>query len=342
MHILITGGAGFIGSHLAEYHLSRGHKVHAVDDMSTGSVDNISAFKENGDFRFDEADVLTWPDLGKAVVWADRIYHMAAVVGVFKVLEEPIKVLAVNVAGTERLLRAAHSCTWNPHVVVASSSEVYGRGAAGRGDSSPGSDGDGRYPAPAFREDMEPVMGSSTVSRWNYSISKVADEAFGLSYARRFGMKVIVVRLFNTIGPRQMGRYGMVVPRFVEQAVSGHPITVYGDGSQQRSFCDVRDVVKALDLLADNPRSVGEIVNVGNNREISIRELAELIKQRAGSDSAITYVPYREAYGADFEEVYHRKPDLGKLLRLTDFRHQWSLEQTIDDLIRLRQAASEV
>jgi len=337
MHILITGGAGFIGSHLVEHHMRAGDKVHVVDDLSTGSKKNIAEFLEHPDFRFDEADLLTWPDLGPAVAWADRIYHMAAVVGVFKVLEEPINVLAINIAGTERLLRSAHTGNWNPQIIIASSSEVYGSGLHCKRISNLFDISDKKESleriVPEFHEDMEPMVGSSAVSRWNYSISKLADEAFGLSYARKYGMKVIVVRLFNTIGPGQTGRYGMVVPRFVEQAVSGNPITVYGDGRQMRCFCDVRDTAAVLDLLANNPESFGQIVNIGNNREISIKRLAELVKERLGSDSPIIYIPYREAYGDDFDEIYHRKPHLERLFRLTNFEHQWTLEETIDDLI---------
>ncbi len=327
MHILITGGAGFIGSHLAEYHLIRGHQVYVVDNLSTGSLDNIVRFTGDANFKFDEADILTWPGLDKAVAWADRIYHMAAVVGVFKVLEDPIRVLAINIAGCERLLRHAHAAKWSQQIVIASTSEVYGRGITAAGC---GTDSD---VVEEFREDMELSVGSSAVSRWTYSISKMADEAFGLSYARRYGMNIVVVRFFNTVGPRQTGRYGMVVPRFVKQAVNGDPITIYGDGSQMRCFCDVRDTVAALDLLARNPRSTGEIVNVGNNHEISIRQLAELVKERSASSSPIISIPYREAYGEDFVEIYHRKPSLEKLRGLTHFTHRWDLEKTLDDLI---------
>jgi UDP-glucose 4-epimerase len=342
MHILITGGAGFIGSHLAEYHLSQGHQVYVVDNLSTGSLDNILPFTGNANFHFDEADILTWPELDKTVAWADRVYHMAAVVGVFKVLEDPIRVLATNVAGCERLLRAAHAAKWSPQILIASSSEVYGRGdrrkplAGGRDKPTPSqrkSDTKRDDGFTEFREDMDMSVGSSAISRWTYSISKMTDEAFALSYARRYGMNIVVARFFNMIGPRQTGRYGMVVPRFVKQAVNGAPITIYGDGSQMRCFCDVRDTVAALDLLARNPASAGEIVNVGNNREISIGQLAALVKERSVSSSPIISIPYHEAYGEDFEEIYHRKPSLEKLFSLTRFTHQWSLEKTLDDLI---------
>ena len=282
MHVLITGGAGFIGSNLVEYHLAKGDMVHVVDDLSTGSEDNVHEFIDKGGFRFDHEDVLTWNGLEKAAGWADRIYHLAAVVGVFKVLEEPIKTLATNVAGTERVLRAAQAGKWSPQVVLASTSEVYGTGVHCKRMLRGGAVCDGAADflvIPPFREDMEPQVGSSAVSRWNYSISKLVDEAFGMSYARAHRLNVVVVRLFNTVGPRQTGRYGMVVPRFVKQAVADDPITVYGDGTQCRCFCDVRDTVAALDTLASNPESSGEIVNVGNIQEISILNLAKRIKE---------------------------------------------------------------
>ncbi len=346
MHILITGGAGFIGSNLAEYHLAQGHKIHVVDDLSTGCLENIASFQGNPDFRFDNDDILTWDGLEKAVTWADRIYHMAAVVGVFRVLEDPVRVLAINSASTERMLRMAHAGRWSPQILIASSSEVYGHGLPGRQVCTPkdcedsGIEDRRQYQVGEFREDLEPMVGSSAVSRWNYPISKLVSEAMGLSYARKFGSFVVVARLFNTIGPRQRGRYGMVVPRFVGQAVAGQPLTIFGDGRQMRSFCDVRDTVTALDLLLKNPESSGQIVNVGNNREISILELAQMVRAQANSSSVIDYVSYEEAYREKFEETYRRKPYLEKLFQLTGYRHQWTLEDTIRDLIS-REKSSE-
>jgi len=316
MHVLVTGGAGFIGSHLIEYFLSKGDQVHAIDDLSTGSKDNILSFMDNPAFRFDEANVLTWQGLEKTAAWADYIFHMAAVVGMFRVLSEPVKTLAVNIAGCERLLRAAYAGKWNPHVILASSSEVYGASTI--------------IP---FAEDTDLTIGSLSNLRWNYATSKLANETFGISYAKKFDMPVTTIRLFNTVGPRQTGRYGMVFPRFVKQAVSNQPLTVFGDGAQTRSFCDVRDTVVMLDRLASNPLSKGEIVNVGNDREISIRQLAELIKARAGSTSPIVYVPYEEAYGREYQDVSRRKPSLKKMYSLSQFQHKWTLEDTVDDLI---------
>jgi UDP-glucose 4-epimerase len=316
MHILITGGAGFIGSHLVDLHLACGDQVHVVDDLSTGVRANLAAHEHNPNFRFDEADVLTWDKLDRVVGWADRIYHLAAVVGVYRVIAEPTKVLATNIAGCERLLRAAQSGGWKPQVVLASSSEVYGH-----------NDED------ILREDQDLTVSTRAGTRWGYSVSKIADEALGLSYAQRFGIPAVIARFFNTIGPRQVGRYGMVVPRFVAQAVRNEPITVFGGGTQTRSFCDVRDTVVALDALATSAGRDTVVANVGNDREISINALAELVIERAGSSSGIRDVALREAYGEDFEDIRRRRPSLDRLRNLTGFRHAYTLEQTIDDLV---------
>lgn len=326
MHILVTGGAGFIGSNIAEYHLKRGDKVHVVDNFSTGSKANVAAFVDNPDFRFDQADIVTWNGLDNAVAWADRIYHMAAVVGVYRVLGEPVGTMATNIAGTERLLRSVNRDTWAPQVILASSSEVYGP-----------------HPEPRLTENDSLIIQSGAPLRWNYAISKLADEGFGLAYAREHDIPVIIARFFNTVGPRQTGRYGMVVPRFVQKAVANEPITVFGDGEQSRSFCDVRDTVVALDRLASMPDLPnGEIVNVGSDREISINELARLVIECAGGHSTIEHIPYREAYGAEFEDIRHRRPSLDKLRRLTGFEHAWTLEETLRDLInRVRRQITE-
>ncbi|MET4027153.1 UDP-glucose 4-epimerase [Marinobacter sp. MBR-99] len=322
MHVLVTGGAGFIGSHIAEYHLARGDKVHVVDNLSTGSRENINGFLGNARFHFDEADIVTWEGLDKAVAWADRIYHMAAVVGVYRVLREPVGTMATNIAGTERVLRAVESGGWSPQVVLASSSEVYGP-----------------HSEPRLSEDDSLIIQSGAPLRWNYAISKLADEGFGLAYAREHNIPVIIARFFNTVGPRQTGRYGMVVPRFVQRAVANEPITVFGDGEQSRSFCDVRDTVAILDRLASMPDLPnGEIVNVGSDREISINDLARLVIDVAQSQSPIDHIPYKEAYGAEFEDIRHRRPSLDKLRRLTGYEHEWTLESTLADLIRRARA----
>jgi UDP-glucose 4-epimerase len=317
MHVLITGGAGFIGSHLAERHLAQGNQVYVVDNLSTGSLANLTAFRGNPAFRFAEADILQWEGLGEAVAWADRIYHMAAVVGVKKVLEDPVAVIATNMNGTERILRAIHHGGWNPQVIVASTSEVYGFN-----------------PSSSFAETDNIVLPSAGRLRWTYAVTKLADEFLAFSYARKYGLNIVVVRLFNTIGPNQVGHYGMVVPSFVKQAARNEPLTIYGDGEQTRSFCDVRDTVVALDHLAGCPEAWGEVVNVGNDQEISIRDLAELIVQRSHSSSPLRYISYRDAYGEEFEDVTHRRPVLNKLQALTGFAPEWTLNDTLDDLIK--------
>lgn len=321
MHILITGGAGFIGSHLVELHLAQGDKVHVVDDLSTGSMDNVSRFLNQPSYRFDQADVLTWPQLERVANWANRIYHLAAVVGVYRVLADPTKVLAINIAACERLLRAVQLSGWKPQVVLASSSEVYGH-----------NDED------LLRETQDLVISTRAGTRWNYSVSKIADEALGMSFARKFGIPAVIVRFFNTVGPRQSARYGMVIPRFVERAVRDETIEVFGNGNQSRSFCDVRDTVAMLNLLAAHANTDGLVVNVGNDREISINDLAHLIVQRAESQSGITHIPYREAYGEDFEDIRRRRPALDRLRSLIGFQHRFTLERTIDDLIAAQRA----
>lgn len=316
MHVLVTGGAGFIGSHLAEHHLNKGDSVQVVDDLSTGRRSNIATLLGHPKFRFSDADILTWDGLDMAAIWADRIYHMAAVVGVFRVLQDPIRVLAINIAGTERLLRKASAGNWKPQIILASSAEVYGP----IGDT-------------VLHEDATMHVRPGAKSRWNYAISKLADEAMGLSFARQFGLPICIVRPFNTVGPRQSGRYGMVVPRFVDQVMRGQPITIFGGGEQTRSFCDVRDTVAAMDRLAGTPESSAQIVNVGNDREISINQLADMVCERAQKQVARQHMSYTEAYGQQYDDIAHRRPALEKLFRLTDFKHSWTLEATLDDLI---------
>lgn len=317
MHVLITGGAGFIGTHLAERHLAQGDKVQVVDDLSTGSRANIMSFNQHPNFRFVDADIISWPGLKQAIAWADRIYHLAAVVGVFRVLAEPIKVMATNIEGCERLLTAVYKGGWKPQVLIASSSEVYGP----RVDNE-------------LDEGMDLVIQPDAPPRWNYAISKLADEALALSYAHVHDIPITVARLFNTVGPRQTGRYGMVIPRFVQQAVSGEPLTVFGDGQQSRSFIDVRDAAVMLELLAAMATADGPIVNVGHNREISILDLAKLVIERAESESEIEIIPYEAAYGRHYVDIPHRRPNLTRLHSLVSYRPEWTLEATLDDLIR--------
>lgn len=317
MHVLVTGGAGFIGSHIVDHHLKLGDKVYAVDNLNTGSMDNILPFAKHPNFQYEIENILTWSNLTQAALWADRIYHMAAVVGVFRVLENPVDVLATNIAGCERLLRAVASNKWRPHIIIASSSEVYGM-----------------TPKQPLSEDEPLIIKSAAHSRWSYTISKIADEAFGLAYAKKMDERITVIRFFNTIGPRQSGRYGMVVPRFIQQALDSSPITIYGDGTQTRSFCDVRDTVAQLDLLVSSGKSTNEIFNLGNDHEISMNDLALLIKKITQSDSPITHITYEEAYGEKIDETMRRKPCLKKINAIISYKNKWSLEDTIRDLAK--------
>ena len=318
MNILITGGAGFIGSNLAAYHLAKGDHVYVIDNMSTGSVENIASLFSNPNFRFHEADILLWDGLDDPIRWANRIYHLAAIVGVKKVLEDPRAVMAANVAGTERVFRAVAAVNPAAQVILASSSEVYGFNIKAQ-----------------FSETDDVVFRSGGRLRWCYAVTKLSDEYLAYSFMKKSGIKVVIARLFNTIGPHQVGRYGMVVPSFIEQAINGLPISVYGGGQQTRSFCDVRDTIVALDLLGSEPTANGEIVNVGNDREISIQGLAEMVITRSNSQSSIEHISYEDAYGVDFEDITHRRPDISKLKVLTGYSPKWSLEESLDTLIRL-------
>lgn len=316
MRVLITGGAGFIGSHLAEFHLANHDEVYVIDDLSTGTQANINLFTIDTNFHYINADLLTFPDIEQIVCWADRIYHMAAVVGVLKVIYDSQRLLETNIMATERLLRAAKLSTRNPRILLASSSEVYGNS-----------------PAFPFKEDSTLMVGGARKSCAGYVVSKMALECFGLAYYQHHGLAVTTLRLFNTIGPRQLGGYGMVVPRFVEQAVNQKPIVVYGSGEQTRSFCDVRDVVQLMDKLANNQDCFGEVVNVGVDQEISINQLAEHIKTLAKSSSLIKHIAYEDIYGQGFEDCMFRRPDVSKLQAFTHHEYQWNLTRSLTDLI---------
>ena len=326
MNVLVTGGAGFIGSHIAEFHLGRGDNVSVVDDLSTGSEANVAIFRDNARYRFAHADIVTWPGLDKEVAAADRIYHMAAVVGMFRVLKEPVRVTEVNVCGTERLLHAAAKAGHKPQTVIASSSSVYGHCQTAE-----------------LREDVDLVFVPRKGGLTGYALGKLMNEVQAMAYRQQCGLPVVIPRLFNAVGPRQTGNYGFVLPRFVKQALAGIPLTVFGDGTQTRSFCDVRDTVAALDLLAGNPADWGQPVNVGNTREIRILDLAKLVIERAGSASKIEFVPFDRAYGEHFEHITQRRPVEEKLESLTGFHPRWTLEKTVDDLIarNRNQPASE-
>ena len=316
MRILVTVAAGFIGSHIVEYHLSKGDRVCGMDDLSSGVEDNIKQFFPNSNFLFVKDDILTWPELDKFALWADRIYHMAAVVGVYKVINEPERVSEVNIEGCDNVLRAVRHADWKAEVLLASSAEVYGLS--------------NKLP---LSEDDNLTLETAAKNRWNYALSKLANESTGVSNYQKFHIPVVIARLFNTIGQRQTGRYGMVVPNFINQALSNRPITVFGPGDQTRSFCDVRDTVVMLDLLMSNKKSFGETVNVGNDREVTINELAEMVKSTANPKAVIQHISYLEAYGENYIDIQRRRPALNKLFSLIDFKHKFSLEESIKSLI---------
>ena len=318
MKILITGGAGFIGSHLADFYLKKSDEVRIIDDLSTGSEQNITQFKDNSAFSFVNVDLLNYQELSDDIKWADRIYHMAAVVGVKRVLEDPLRVLMCNINGCERLLKTMFQSGSKAKVILASSSSVYG------------------HATPAPQSEKNDISIDAKMDKlWSYALSKIVNETYGLSYYRTKHLPVIIARLFNCIGPRQTGQYGMVVPTFVTSAIQGDSITIFGDGNQTRSFCDVRDTVTMLTLLADTDKCIGEIINVGNDREISMNDLAKLVIKETNSSSSIKHIPYREAYGEDFVDVMSRRPDLTKLHQLIDFKPRWRLEETIREMAKL-------
>jgi len=324
MNILITGGAGFIGSHVAEFHLNRGDEVVAVDDLSTGSRANIEKFQSNPRFRFVRADILAWPELANAVREADRVYHLAAVVGMFRVLREPVLVTRVNIVATERLLETIAASGHRPQVVIASSSSVYSHSHSHD-----------------LREDDELIYVPRQGGLTGYALSKLTNEIQAMAYRQEHGLQVTIPRLFNAVGPRQSGNYGFVLPRFIKQALAGEPLTVFGDGTQTRSFCDVRDTVAALDSLAGNPEAAGVPVNVGNERETRIIDLARMVIDRARSSSDIELVPFEKAYGSKFDQITQRHPVEERLHALTGFRPRWSLEQTVEDLLQHARGPAE-
>jgi len=322
---LITGGAGFIGSHLAERLLARGEHVVLLDNLSTGSMENIRHLKGSERMEYHLDSIENRHLVAELVDDADIIVHLAAAVGVRLIVESPVRTIETNVNGTQIILEAAEKK--RKLVLTASTSEVYGKST--------------QVP---FREEADLVLGPTTKGRWSYAASKALDEFLALSYWRERKVPVIVVRLFNTVGPRQTGRYGMVLPNFVKQALDNAAITVYGSGTQSRCFCDVRDTVEALIRLMDTPRSVGEVVNIGNTEEVSISELAQTVKTRTNSTSAITYVPYDQAYEPGFEDMMRRVPSVEKLASLTGFRPETKLSEIIDRVsgyLREKQAAAQ-
>ena len=314
MRVLITGGAGFIGSHLAEALLDGGHRVMALDDLSTGSIENITHLKGRTGFSYTIDAVENESLLAELIDDSDVVFHLAAAVGVKKIVEEPVHTIETNVHGTEVVLR--HANKKKKLVIIASTSEVYGKSAA-----------------VPFREDADLVMGPTTKHRWAYACSKAIDEFLALAYWKEKKLPVIIVRFFNTVGPRQTGQYGMVIPTFVRQALAGQPITVFGDGTQSRSFTYVGDVVDALVKLVQEPRAIGQVFNIGNPHEISILDLARRVRELTHSQSEIVLVPYDQAYEAGFEDMPRRVPDLTKLAALIGYRAKVQLDETLARVI---------
>ena len=314
MRTLITGGAGFIGSHLAGALLDAGHEVFVLDNLSTGSISNIEQFKGNPRFDYLIETITNEPVLAEHVDRCDVVFHLAAAVGVRLIIESPVQTIETNVNGTEIILK--HAAKKGKLVLIASTSEVYGKNTA--------------IP---FREDADLVLGSTKQHRWAYACSKALDEFLALAYWKERQLPVIVVRLFNTVGPRQSGRYGMVIPNFVRQALAGEPITVFGPGTQSRSFGYVGDVVRGMIALSTEPKAVGHVFNLGNNQEITIQELADLIKTMTASPSKIITIPYEKAYESGFEDMPRRVPDLTKAKELINFEPRTQLRDTLSLII---------
>ena len=314
MKALITGGAGFVGSHLAERLLALGHEVLVLDNLSTGSINNLDHLKDTQGFSYVIDSVTNEPLLAEMIDRSDVVFHLAAAVGVKLIVEQPVHTIETNVHGTEVVLK--HANKKKKLVFIASTSEVYGKSAD-----------------VPFREAADLVLGPTAKHRWAYACSKMIDEFLALAYWKEKKLPVIVVRLFNTVGPRQTGQYGMVLPTFVRQALAGQPITVFGDGTQSRSFTYVGDVVDALITLASEPRAIGEVYNIGNTDEISIRDLADRVKAATGSTSPIHYIPYDQAYEAGFEDMPRRVPDISKLGTLIGYAPKVQLDEIIKRVV---------
>ncbi|CAN5738592.1 SDR family NAD(P)-dependent oxidoreductase [soil metagenome] len=314
MRVLITGGAGFVGSHLAEALLERGDEVFVLDNLSTGSMDNIQHLKSHPRFHYTIDSVTNEPLLAEMIDRADTVVHLAAAVGVKLIVESPVHTIETNVHGTEVVLK--HANKKKKLVLIASTSEVYGKSTD-----------------VPFGEDADLVLGPTTKHRWAYACSKMIDEFLALAYWKERKLPVIIVRLFNTVGPRQTGQYGMVIPNFVRQALAGQPITVFGDGTQSRSFTYVGDVVRAMVALIDEPRAVGQVFNIGNRGEISINALAARIKELTGSSSDIVLVPYDQAYESGFEDMPRRVPDISKISSLVGYAPTVQLDEILTRVI---------
>ena len=320
MRFLITGGAGFIGSHLSDLLIEHGHSVHVLDDLSTGAIENIRHLKQDRRFGYTIGSAEDHAVVAELVDEADFVVHLAAAVGVTLVVDSPVRAIETNVHGTEVVLK--HASKKKKPVLIASTSEVYGKSQA--------------LP---FKEDGDMQMGATDMGRWAYACSKAIDEFLAIAYWRERALPTTVVRLFNTVGPRQTGNYGMVVPRLVCQALAGEPLTVYGDGRQTRCFCHVADVVQALFALATEKRAYGSVFNVGATTEISILDLAQLIIDVTHSSSQISLIPYGEAYGEGFEDMYRRVPDTTKVRELIDWRPTRTLQDVVQDVVACQRDA---
>jgi UDP-glucose 4-epimerase len=319
MKYLVTGGAGFIGSHLCELLLGEGHEVTAFDDLSTGAAENVSALKANPKFKLVVDALFSAPHVAELVDQADVVFHLAASVGVFQIVESPVRTIETNIRGTEIVL--FNAAKKKKLTIVASTSEVYGKST--------------KVP---FSEEDDCVIGPSSKGRWSYAASKLVDEFLALSYFKERKVPTVVVRFFNTVGPRQTGRYGMVIPRFVRQALDGGPITVFGDGNQSRCFGYVGDVVGALVKLSREPRAYGQVFNIGNDKEISIEAVAALIRDRVNPAIKIEHIPYEKAYEAGFEDMMRRVPDLRKIKALIGYQPTLGIEQIVDRVIEFERA----
>jgi UDP-glucose 4-epimerase len=313
-HILVTGGAGFIGSHLCELLVSQGHSVVAVDDLSTGKLENLASLHGAANFQFVRETITNMQVLDRLTYEASLIIHLAAVVGVKLIVEDPVRTIETNIMGTEAVLKAANR--YGVKVLIASTSEVYGKGVT-----------------VPFREEDDCLIGPTSHSRWAYAASKSIDEFLGLAYQRQFGLPVVIMRFFNTIGPRQTERYGMVVPRFVRQALRGEALEVYGDGQQSRCFGHVADVVRAATQLAWEPAAIGQVFNVGATEEITIEDLAKRVIVLTRSQSEIQFIPYDQAYAPGFEDMRRRVPSIEKISRLTGYQPSYTLDEMLESVI---------
>ena len=313
-HVLITGGAGFIGSHLAEHLLAKGQHVTVIDNLSTGLFENIAHLVSNPNFRYAIEDIRNIHVIDRLVSECDIIYHLAAMVGVQKIISEPINTIEVNVGGTEVILQTARR--YRRKVMIASTSEVYGKGV--------------KVP---FQEDDDRLLGPTTRNRWAYAASKAIDEFLALAYYKEVNLPIVLFRLFNTVGPRQTGQYGMVVPRFVQWALNDEPLRVYGTGEQTRCFGNVFNVVEAISTLAETPNTEGQVFNIGSNEEVSILMLAQKVIKRANSKSEIQLVSYEEAYEPGFEDFQRRVPGIDKIKQAINWQPTTALDETIDQII---------